>query len=67
MEGGIGCRYDGIKVYDGPSNSYPLLGTLCGSQTGTFSSSRNDLTVVFFSDGSDNREGFIARFDFEGQ
>ncbi|XP_053489632.1 deleted in malignant brain tumors 1 protein-like [Ictalurus furcatus] len=58
------CDCDAVYVYDGPSTSSPLLGTLCGHGRKTFSSSRNTLTVVFSSDSSFNGRGFIAHWNF---
>ncbi|XP_036449024.1 deleted in malignant brain tumors 1 protein-like isoform X2 [Colossoma macropomum] len=65
IESGPDCKYDAVRVYDGPSTSYPLLGVLCGSQTRTFFSSGNDLTVVFSSDSSTTYQGFVANWVFE--
>lgn len=58
------CRFDSIKVYDGPAADKRLLGTLCDSQTSSFSSTRNELTVVFSSDGSTSHRGFKADYTF---
>ncbi|XP_053489633.1 deleted in malignant brain tumors 1 protein-like [Ictalurus furcatus] len=57
------CDCDAVYVYDGPSSSSPLLGTVCGHGRKTFSSSRNTLTVVFSSDSSINGRGFIAHWN----
>ncbi|XP_072546631.1 CUB and zona pellucida-like domain-containing protein 1 isoform X2 [Salminus brasiliensis] len=62
-EAGTNCRFDGIHVYDGPSTSSVLIGTLCGSTTRTFYSSGSDLTVVFYSDASNTGQGFVARWN----
>ncbi|MCJ8736484.1 hypothetical protein PDJAM_G00012960 [Pangasius djambal] len=64
IEAGTGCRYDAVHVYDGSSASSPLLGSVCGSQTRSFSSSGSDLTVVFASDNTGNGGGFVARWVF---
>ncbi|XP_053538521.1 cubilin isoform X2 [Ictalurus punctatus] len=58
------CGCDAVYVYDGPSSSSPLLGTVCGHGRKTFSSSRNTLTVVFSSDSSFDGRGFIAHWNF---
>ncbi|XP_053093477.1 cubilin-like [Pangasianodon hypophthalmus] len=64
IESCSGCGCDAVRVYDGPSTSSLLLGTVCGYGRKTFSSSRNTLTVFFFSDSSVNRRGFIAHWNF---
>uniref|UniRef100_A0AAR2KE35 CUB and zona pellucida-like domains 1, tandem duplicate 1 n=1 Tax=Pygocentrus nattereri TaxID=42514 RepID=A0AAR2KE35_PYGNA len=51
---------DSIRVYDGPTDSYPLLGRLPQNQTHHFNSSMRYLTVV--SDGSVVARGFKAFF-----
>ncbi|KAL7861400.1 hypothetical protein SRHO_G00128410 [Serrasalmus rhombeus] len=55
---------DSIRVYDGPTDSYPLLGRLPQDQTYHFNSSRNSLTVVFTSDSSVTYQGFRAEWVF---
>ncbi|XP_053093478.1 deleted in malignant brain tumors 1 protein-like [Pangasianodon hypophthalmus] len=66
IESCLGCGCDAVRVYDGPSTSSLLLGTVCGYVRKTFSSSSNTLTVVFSSDNSVNRRGFIAHWNFTG-
>ncbi|XP_063078371.1 deleted in malignant brain tumors 1 protein-like [Engraulis encrasicolus] len=58
------CRFDSVSVYDGPASDKRLLGRLCGTQTGTFNSTRNELTVVFSSDSSGTFTGFKAEYSF---
>ncbi|PWS22798.1 hypothetical protein DKP78_16500, partial [Enterococcus faecium] len=58
------CRFDSIRVYDGPAADKRLLGTLCGTQTSSFNSTRNELTVVFSSDASTSLRGFKADYIF---
>ncbi|KAI4886162.1 hypothetical protein NFI96_025434 [Prochilodus magdalenae] len=60
-----GCC-DSIRVYDGPTDSYPMLGQLPQDQIHEFNSTRNNLTVVFRSDGSVTRQGFRAQWEFSG-
>ncbi|XP_036449013.1 deleted in malignant brain tumors 1 protein-like isoform X4 [Colossoma macropomum] len=57
---------DFIRVYDGPSAAYPLLGRVPQDQRYHFNSSRNYLTVVFSSDSSVTRQGFRALWEFAG-
>ncbi|XP_026057290.1 cubilin-like [Carassius auratus] len=65
LEGYTGavCRYDYVKIYDGDSASYPLVGTFCGDVVpASFVSASNFLTVHFISDGSVQRRGFNATY-----
>ncbi|XP_076146859.1 cubilin [Alosa pseudoharengus] len=63
LESDSTCRYDYVKVYDGDSVSYPLVGTFCGNIIpASFASSGNFLTIHFVSDGSVNRRGFNATY-----
>ncbi|XP_016093659.1 cubilin [Sinocyclocheilus grahami] len=65
LEGSTGtlCRYDYVKIYDGDSASYPLVGTFCGDVVpAPFVSASNFLTVHFISDGTVQRRGFIATY-----
>ncbi|XP_037398032.1 CUB and zona pellucida-like domain-containing protein 1 isoform X3 [Pygocentrus nattereri] len=55
---------DSIRVYDGPTDSYPLLGRLPQNQTHHFNSSMRYLTVVFTSDHSVTYQGFRAEWGF---
>ncbi|CAL8391408.1 unnamed protein product [Arctogadus glacialis] len=59
---GSECRFDGIKVYDGPSINQRQLGRLCGNQTSTFHSTGKTLTVRFTTDGSQTYQGFRAEY-----
>lgn len=47
------CYY--IRAYDDLSTLYPLLGEIRDYTNKQFSSSNNDLTVLFYSDGSVSR------------
>ncbi|KAF5899715.1 deleted in malignant brain tumors 1 protein-like, partial [Clarias magur] len=58
------CSCDAVKVYDGPSTSSPLLGTVCGSDSQAYISSRNTLTMIFSSDSAVVSKGFIANWNF---
>uniref|UniRef100_A0A3Q3W0B5 Cubilin n=1 Tax=Mola mola TaxID=94237 RepID=A0A3Q3W0B5_MOLML len=60
LEGAYGsCVYDYIRLYNGPNEQAPLIGTFCGYQlppaNGTTSSS---LTMVFRTDSSVSQSGF---------
>ncbi|RXN29839.1 deleted in malignant brain tumors 1 -like protein [Labeo rohita] len=56
------CDY--IRVYDGPTTLYPLLGEIRDYENKQYNSSNNDLTVLFYSDGSVSRKGFHANWFF---
>ncbi|KAK2878868.1 hypothetical protein Q8A67_019659 [Cirrhinus molitorella] len=55
---------DVIRVYDGPSTHYPLLGEIRDYRNQAFKSINNDLTVFFYSDQSVTRTGFHANWVF---
>ncbi|XP_062489682.1 cubilin isoform X1 [Pezoporus occidentalis] len=57
------CRYDYVQLYDGDNENANLVGTFCGSTVpAPFLSTRNSLTVKFFTDSSVEREGFNATY-----
>ncbi|XP_063063043.1 cubilin [Engraulis encrasicolus] len=57
------CRYDYVKIYDGDSSIYPLVGTFCGNVVpASFLSSGNFLTFHFVTDGSVSRAGFNVTY-----
>lgn len=63
LESSSTCRYDSVKIYDGDSIHWPLVGTFCGSSVPSFFvSSGNFLTVVFKTDSSVQRAGFNATY-----
>ncbi|XP_017555843.2 cubilin [Pygocentrus nattereri] len=65
LEGGFGseCRYDYVKIYDGDSVNYPLVGTFCGNTIpAPFVSASHFLTVHFVTDGSVAFSGFNATY-----
>ncbi|KAL2085662.1 hypothetical protein ACEWY4_018982 [Coilia grayii] len=63
LEQSSNCRYDYVKIYDGDSASYPLVGTYCGNIIpASFLSTGNFLTFQFVTDGSVNRRGFNATY-----
>nr|VZI15898.1 unnamed protein product [Spirometra erinaceieuropaei] len=58
------CQYDYLKIFDGPSDSSPLLRTSCGTQIpADISSTGNTMTVVFGTDEFGHKTGFRARFE----
>lgn len=63
LESSSTCHYDSVKIYDGDSTYWPLVGTFCGNSIpGFFVSSGNFLTVVFVTDSSVQRGGFNATY-----
>ncbi|XP_051001050.1 deleted in malignant brain tumors 1 protein [Acomys russatus] len=60
LEGG--CSFDYILVYDGPEYNSPLIARVCDGFNGSFTSSRNFMSVVFITDGSVTRRGFQANY-----
>ncbi|XP_069468092.1 deleted in malignant brain tumors 1 protein-like isoform X2 [Ambystoma mexicanum] len=57
-----GCVWDYIAAYDGPFEASPLLGKVCWNSSYTFTSTSNDMTVLFRSDGSVAFSGFQASY-----
>ncbi|KAG7219563.1 hypothetical protein INR49_018990 [Caranx melampygus] len=63
LESSSSCRYDYVKVYDGDSVLFPLVGTFCGNLVPShFVSSGNFLTLHFVTDNSVQRRGFNATY-----
>jgi hypothetical protein len=61
------CGYDWLKIFDGPDNSSPILGTFCGSAIpGPFLSTTGPLTFQFHSDYSVNLPGWDADISCSG-
>ncbi|XP_037366570.1 cubilin isoform X2 [Talpa occidentalis] len=56
------CYYDKLQVYDGLGTHSRLIGTYCGTQTESFSSTRNSLTFQFSSDSSVSGKGFLLEW-----
>ena len=51
------------KVFDGSSNTAPLLQVLCGySIPANIMSTGNELYVTFYSDAMLNKKGFVAAY-----
>ncbi|XP_055699503.1 dorsal-ventral patterning protein tolloid isoform X2 [Phlebotomus papatasi] len=56
------CAYDHIAIYDGDNPDSSTLGRFCGSKTPhPISSTSNELLLLFKSDSSVQRKGFVAR------
>ena len=53
------CPTDYLELYDGPLDTDASLGKFCGSRATQLAiSSSNQLTIRFFSDGSETDVGF---------
>ena len=58
---------DYIKIYDGPSNAYPLIGHYTTNNSpGTITSSGDALTFYFYSSSSGNSSGWHANISCAG-
>ncbi|XP_059158902.1 mucin-like protein [Physella acuta] len=64
MESGVSCPYDSLKIYNGTSSSFPLLGAYCGSSLPRSISSTNSLYLVFTSDASIGGRGFKIQYNY---
>ncbi|KAH9509816.1 hypothetical protein Btru_045275 [Bulinus truncatus] len=59
LEGGEGCPYDYISIFDGFNKSATLLGHYCSDIIpSTTLSTKNAMHLIFKSDGSANSKGF---------
>jgi M6 family metalloprotease-like protein len=64
LQNSTNCVSDYLNIYDGPNDTYPLLGTWCGSNlpgTLTSTDTTGALTFVFHSDNLFLRPGWKAR------
>ncbi|KAA0711068.1 Deleted in malignant brain tumors 1 protein Hensin [Triplophysa tibetana] len=66
MDSSLESCCDYIRVFDGPTSLYPLLGELRGNRIQYFNTTQNDMTVVFYSDHSVTSKGFRANWVFVG-
>eukprot|EP00794_Sanderia_malayensis_P003248 gene3248-3729_t len=63
IERSSNCMYDYLAVTNGPSTTDPLIGRYCGSTPPTaVTSSMNEMTLIFRTDGSDSFRGFRASY-----
>ncbi|XP_053323004.1 cubilin [Spea bombifrons] len=59
VESSLSCGYDYVKLYDGPNDQAPLIGTYCGkSLPPSGNTNSSNLHVVFHSDETTVRNGF---------
>ncbi len=63
LEGGQGCRYDYIEIFDGERRNDNVIGKYCGTDKPVgIISTGNALYVEFVSDSTTVRPGFLARW-----
>lgn len=62
LEDSTSCRYDSVKVYDGPSDTDALLGNYCGRTSVEVYSTTQTMLVIFASDASVTSAGFFATY-----
>ncbi|XP_041982769.1 cubilin-like [Aricia agestis] len=63
IENSFRCRYDYLKIYDGDSESSPLVGKYCGKVTPvSFVSRSNSLYIIFKSDHTMAAGGFKIQY-----
>uniref|UniRef100_A0A2C9KKQ8 CUB domain-containing protein n=1 Tax=Biomphalaria glabrata TaxID=6526 RepID=A0A2C9KKQ8_BIOGL len=60
-----GCPYDYVELFDGDSSSAKQLDSLCYSVPEVIKSSGNSMHIVFTSDNSNNKKGFLATYAIE--
>uniref|UniRef100_A0A8B9TKW5 Cubilin n=1 Tax=Anas platyrhynchos TaxID=8839 RepID=A0A8B9TKW5_ANAPL len=56
------CRYDKLKVYDGPTIYSRPIATYCGADPASFASSGSSMTIQFQSDSSVTGKGFLLEW-----
>ncbi|XP_040449627.1 cubilin isoform X3 [Falco naumanni] len=56
------CRYDKLKVYDGPTIHSRTVATYCGTDPASFESSGSSMTIQFQSDPSVTGKGFLLEW-----
>ncbi|XP_036131390.1 cubilin [Molossus molossus] len=56
------CHYDKLRIYDGAGIHSRPIGTYCGTQIQSFSSTGNSLTFQFSSDASISGKGFLLEW-----
>ena len=63
MERADACAFDRLEIYDGGSDSAPLLRVLCGfGIPKVVKSTGNSLLVKFLSDKMDTKNGFAIKY-----
>lgn len=63
VENHLTCRYDYVKIYNGPDETAPLLGSYCSRHApSSLISSSNKVLIVFKSDSSNTGRGFSVDY-----
>ncbi|XP_033742210.1 exoskeleton protein RP43-like [Pecten maximus] len=62
IEDSEGCSGDRVTLYDGPTTSYPLLASFCGTNFQSVNSTGTSILIVFTSDGSSSDRGFKFQY-----
>ena len=55
--------YDFLKIYNGTSASAPLIGSYSGTSPGTVVANSGAMTLVFTSDYTENKAGWVANWN----
>ncbi|CAG5044806.1 unnamed protein product [Parnassius apollo] len=64
LESSFRCKYDNLKIYDGPSSDSRLVGKFCGKNyLKSYTSSSNALFIRFKSDHTMSSEGFRITYE----
>ncbi|CAK1578705.1 unnamed protein product [Parnassius mnemosyne] len=64
IESSFRCKYDNLKIYDGPSSDSRLVGKFCGKNyLKSYTSSSNALFIRFKSDHTMSSEGFRITYE----
>ncbi|XP_024214976.1 cubilin [Halyomorpha halys] len=63
LEVNVGCNYDYLTIFDGPSRRSGVVGRWCGKDSiPPFTSSSNEVLVIFESDATYNEGGFVLNY-----
>ena len=63
----IETNFDNLYIYDGPNEMSPLIAIITGNPgTMTYQTSGGSFTLVFSTDGSVVRDGFVLQFQSQG-
>ncbi|CAL1529164.1 unnamed protein product [Lymnaea stagnalis] len=62
-----GYPYDYLVIYDGPNADAETIGGYWDEAPGTVKSTGNSMHIVFYSDSSENRNGFIGSYVADSQ
>lgn len=64
LEKSMMCKYDFLKIYDGPTSDSRLVGTFCGiNHPKTYTSSTNNLFILFKTDHTTGLDGFKITYE----